>query len=145
MWPYIFKLIVSTCKCMIIGSHEKTIFPFVRNSETIFLFLKDFIYLILEKGERREKEKERNINVWLPLACPQPETRLTSQQVPRLGIEPATLCFSVQHSIHWDTPARAEIDKLSFKVAVPFCIPIICIPISNEWEFLWICNHASNW
>ena len=30
-------------------------------------FLKDFIYLFLERGERRAKEKERNINVWLPL------------------------------------------------------------------------------
>ena len=26
-----------------------------------------FIYLFLERGERREKERERNINVWLPL------------------------------------------------------------------------------
>ena len=37
-------------------------------------FLKDFIYLFLERGEEREeereKERERNSNVWLPLACP---------------------------------------------------------------------------
>ena len=32
--------------------------------------LKDFIYLFLERGERREKERERNINVWLPLMRP---------------------------------------------------------------------------
>ena len=31
-------------------------------------FLKDFIYLFLERGEGREKGRERNINVWLPLA-----------------------------------------------------------------------------
>ena len=30
-----------------------------------------FNYLFLERGEVREKERERNINVWLPLACPQ--------------------------------------------------------------------------
>ena len=30
----------------------------------------DFIYLILERGEGREKERERNIIVWLPLICP---------------------------------------------------------------------------
>ena len=31
-------------------------------------FLNDlFIYLFLGRGERREKEKERNIIVWLPL------------------------------------------------------------------------------
>ena len=41
-----------------------------------FIFLKRF-YLCLEKGKRREKEKERNIDVrhidWLPLARPQPD------------------------------------------------------------------------
>ena len=34
------------------------------------LFLKDFIYLFLERGEGRDEERERNINVWLPLTCP---------------------------------------------------------------------------
>ena len=28
---------------------------------------KDFIYLFSERRDRREKERERNINVWLPL------------------------------------------------------------------------------
>ena len=27
-------------------------------------------YLFLDRGERWEKERERNINVWLPLAHP---------------------------------------------------------------------------
>ena len=39
----------------------------------MFLFaclLKDFIYLFLERGEGKEKERERNISVWLPLAHP---------------------------------------------------------------------------
>ena len=31
---------------------------------------KDFIYLFLERGEGKEKGRERNINVWLPPACP---------------------------------------------------------------------------
>ena len=30
------------------------------------LFKKDFIYLPLEGGEGKEKDRERNINVWLP-------------------------------------------------------------------------------
>ena len=30
-------------------------------------FFKDFIYLLLVRGEGREKERKRNINVWLPL------------------------------------------------------------------------------
>ena len=40
---------------------------------------KDFIYLFLERGEGREKERERNINVWLPLACPLLGTWPTTQ------------------------------------------------------------------
>ena len=38
----------------------------------IFYSFKDFIYLFLGRGEGREKEGERNINVWLPLVCPAP-------------------------------------------------------------------------
>ena len=45
-----------------------------------FYFFKDFIYLFLERGEGRAKDRERNINVWLPLehpllGCPLPEPR----------------------------------------------------------------------
>ena len=36
--------------------------------------LKDVIYLFLERGKGREEERERNINVWLPLTCPIPIT-----------------------------------------------------------------------
>ena len=38
-------------------------------NSTFFYFLKRF-YLFSERGEGREKERERNINVWLPLAHP---------------------------------------------------------------------------
>ena len=34
------------------------------------IFKKYFIYLLLETGEGREKEGERNINVWLPFTHP---------------------------------------------------------------------------
>ena len=34
------------------------------------MFFLDFIYLFLERGEGREKKRERNINVWLPLVRP---------------------------------------------------------------------------
>ena len=37
-------------------------------SFSFFLIFKDFIYLFLEKG--REKERETDINVWLPLTYP---------------------------------------------------------------------------
>ena len=46
------------------------------SASTVFriyiLFFKDFIYLFLEGGEGKEKERERNIEVWLPLTCPPP-------------------------------------------------------------------------
>ena len=35
-----------------------------------FIFFLDFIYLSLERGEGRRKERERNTNVWLPLVHP---------------------------------------------------------------------------
>ena len=44
----------------------------------LYSFLKYFIYIFLERGEGREKERERNIN-WLPYTHPQlgtwPETQ----------------------------------------------------------------------
>ena len=35
-----------------------------------FSFFKDFIYLFLERAEEKEKGRERNIYVWLPLVHP---------------------------------------------------------------------------
>ena len=43
------------------------------------LLLKRFIYLFLEMGEGREKERERNIRVWLPLMHPLLGTWPTTQ------------------------------------------------------------------
>ena len=40
------------------------------NLSHFILFLKDFIYLFLEREEGKKKERERNINVWLLLTCP---------------------------------------------------------------------------
>ena len=39
-------------------------------SHSLFSLLFFLIHLFLERGEGREKERERNINVWLPLSCP---------------------------------------------------------------------------
>ena len=50
-----------------------------------FYFLKYFIYLFLERREGREKERERNINVWLPLACPLLGTWLATQECALTG------------------------------------------------------------
>ena len=51
-----------------------------------FYFLKDFIYLFLEGGERREEERKRNINVWLYLLHPLVETWPATQACAGLGI-----------------------------------------------------------
>ena len=71
-------------------------------------FYKRF-YLFLERGEggrRRGREKSMcgcfsHAPYWKP--------DLQPRHVPWLGVEPATLWFRGQHSIHWATPARANI------------------------------------
>ena len=42
-------------------------------------FLKRFYLFIFRRGERREKERERNIKVWLPHTCPSLGTWPTTQ------------------------------------------------------------------
>ena len=71
-------------------------------------FLKIFIYLFVERGEGREKERERNISVWLHLHAPYWGPGPQPKHVPWLGIEPATLWFTGQHSIHCATPVKAK-------------------------------------
>ena len=50
------------------------------------------IYLFLERGERKEKERERNINMWLPLMSPPLGTWTATQAcdplVHRLALNP---------------------------------------------------------
>ena len=78
-----------------------------------FFFFKVFktflLLLFLESEEGRKKERERSINVWLPLTCPPSHWGSSPQprDVSWLGIEPATLGFAGWLSIHWVTPARA--------------------------------------
>ena len=65
--------------------------------ETPFTFiLKESVYVFLERGEGREKERERNIS-WLPLAHPQPGTwaatqarALTRNRTPDLSVSGTT-------------------------------------------------------
>ena len=72
--------------------------------------LKDFIYLFLDSGERREKESERNINVWLPLTCPTLGNLASNPRyVPWLGFEPVTLWFAGWRSIHWATLVKVPL------------------------------------
>ena len=36
----------------------------------MYIFLKTLFILFLDRGDGREKQRERNIHVWLPLTCP---------------------------------------------------------------------------
>ena len=62
--------------------------------ELLFLILdflfKDFIYLLF-RGEGREKEREGNINVWLPLAHPLLGTWPTTQACALTGNQTSDL------------------------------------------------------
>ena len=53
-----------------------TILPWVYQ---MFFLFKEFIYLFWDSGEGREKERERNISVWLPLVHPLLGTWPTTQ------------------------------------------------------------------
>ena len=68
-----------------------------------------FLSSFIERGKGRERKRERNINVWLPLICPLLGTWSANPawHVPWLGIEPVTLSFAGQCSVHWATTARA--------------------------------------
>ena len=71
------------------------------------ILFKDFSYLFLERGEGREKERERNIMRGRLSCGPHWGPGLQPRHVPWLRIEPVTLLFAHWPSIHWATPARA--------------------------------------
>ena len=81
--PVIRSWSVNTCWLWFIGSATSGL-HFCNIYE---LFFKDFIYLFVEMGEGREKERERNINVWLPLkrrllgTCPVTQAWESKQQL----------------------------------------------------------------
>ena len=55
-----------------IQTRLKFIFTYFIFNIFFTVFKRDFIYLFLDRGEGREKE--RNLNVWLPLTRPPPGT-----------------------------------------------------------------------
>ena len=66
-------------------------------------FLKDFIYLLLDRGEGREKERERSIHVWLPFMCP----ALGTWACALTGSWTSNPLVAGWRSTHWVTPPRA--------------------------------------
>ena len=65
-----------------------------------FHFLEDFIYLFLERQGGKEKERERNINVWLPLVRPQQGTWPAAQASALTGNQTGDPLVHSPHSIH---------------------------------------------
>ena len=72
------------------------------------IFKKDFIYLFLERGKGREKERESNINVWLPLACPLLGTWPTTQ-ASALDWESNQRLFDLQAGTQSTEPHQLEL------------------------------------
>ena len=70
-------------------------------------FFKDFIYLFLGSGEGREKVRERNINVWLPLVYHLLGTWPTTQACALTGNWTGDPLVHRPALNHWATPARA--------------------------------------
>ena len=116
VWSHVSSLYILEIKPLskvslanIFSHMVSSLFIFLMFSLTIQkLFLKkDFIYLFLERGREEERERGRATSMCACLSCVSHwGPRLQSRYVPWLGIEPATLCFSCQHSIHRATPAR---------------------------------------
>ena len=63
------------------------------------IFLK-ILFSILEGGEGKEKERERNINVWLPLMCPLLETWPAIQACAPTGRQTSDTLVHRPRSIH---------------------------------------------
>ena len=77
---------------------------------TFFIFLTFLKILVIFRQRAREWEREgEKFNVWLPLTHPYWGPGPQPWHVPWLGIQPATLWFAGQRSMHWATPARAHL------------------------------------
>ena len=108
-------------------------------------FLKDFIYLFLERGERREKEGERNINVWLPLTCPLLGIWLTTQAhaltgtqtdnpwVYRLALTPLSHTSQDWYYFLFDLKHAA------FNVWMKYAYEIVALHILALSNYFWFC------
>ena len=85
-----------------------------------FIFLNDFIDLFLERGEGKEKERERNISVWLPFTWPPLGTWSTTQECSLTGNQTGDPLLCSSRSIHWATPARARNFNLQSLIQIMF-------------------------
>ena len=107
-------------------------------SSFLFFFLNivDFlkkIYLPIFRQKGRERDWERNVNVWLPLTHPHWEPGPQPRNVPWLGIKPVTLWFAGWRSIHWAIPVRAV---SSFMIRAFYVLFKKGLPFQRLWYSL---------
>ena len=91
----------------------------------VICLFKDFIYLPLERGERKEKERERNTNVWLSLMRPLLGTWPTTQACALTGNGTGSQAGAQSTEPHQPgllpPLLNEDIYYLGFSCSVPFC------------------------
>ena len=104
------------------GNTVEGLWKTVNSFFSFFLsFLKEFIYLVLERGERK---RERNISVWLPLKCP------------LLGTWPAIqACALTGNQTSGPLVHRPELNPLSYTTQASVFF-LIVLPLWYEWKVL---------
>ena len=93
-------------------------------SSCLILFLR--FCLFLKRGEGREKERERNIEVWVPLARPQLGTWPTAEACALTGNQTGD---PLDHG-----PALSPLSHTSQGLC-PFFTWIVCFPGVESYEF----------
>ena len=105
---------------------------------------KYFIYLFLERGERRKKGRETSMckgNIGClshaPSWGPGPQPR----HVPWLGIEPVAFQFTGWCLVHWATPAREKYDIFCDVYLIPSLVEHFFL-INSHLLFFYLNVHA---
>ena len=106
---------------------------------SLVFFPQDFIYLFSERGEGREKERERNINVWLPLTYPLLETWPATQAC-ALTRNPTS-----NRLVHRAAPNPLSNTSQDIHIFVFLCSSfiarlVICCECQHDFSWLGLCT-----
>ena len=116
---------------------------------------KDFIYLFLERGEWREKEWKRNIDMrekhQLVASSTYPDLgrNLQPRHVPWSGIKLVTFCFAGRNPTNWPTLVRAM--NRTFDVTSKKSLPNVWserftpIFFHKFYRFMFFTHFELNW
>ena len=82
---------------------------FIIREHNIYSFFKDCIYLFIFRQRRREeKQRDRNINVWLSLTHPLQGKWSATQACVQTETQTSNPLLYRPCSIHWATPTRVQ-------------------------------------